>query len=51
MTTLVINVIEHIHDMCVIKRSVFGYGVIGKRRHLVIGLFEEGIDLTSHNHQ
>jgi hypothetical protein len=49
---VVISVIEHIDNMCVVKRSVFGYGVITKRRQiLVIGLLAEGMHLTSRNHQ
>jgi hypothetical protein len=48
---MVISVIEHIDDMCVVKQSVFGYGVIAKRRHLMIGYFVEGINLISYNHQ
>ncbi len=49
---MVISVIEHIDNMCVVKRSVFGYGVIAKRRQiLVIGLLAKGMHLTSRNHQ
>lgn len=48
---MVISVIEHIDDMCVVKWSVFGYGIIAKKRHSVIRLFVEGVDLTSHNHR
>ncbi len=49
---MVISVIEHLDNMCVVKWSVFGYGVIAKRRQiLVIGLLAKGMHLTSPNHQ
>jgi hypothetical protein len=43
---MIINMIKHIGNMCVIEGNAFGDGVIANGLHFMIGRFAKGIHLT-----
>jgi hypothetical protein len=48
---MIIRVIKHIGNMCIVEGNKFGDGVIAKGLHLMIRSFAKGVHLATYKHQ